>query len=137
MIRFGVRYSNWGPYSVLMIALLKYISIKICHGSYSFDCLLKALLQKRWSSSPSPSLNCYIHLSVESFPTNHLVLKFCDACLAGRSHQEGSRDYKSVFKSSWSFLNKHQSFALHILLLFKKQICALFLISALKGTKSR
>ena len=135
MIRFGVRYSNWGPYSVLMIELLKYISIKICHGSYSFDCLLKALLQKRWSSSPS--LNCYIHLSVESFPTNHLVLKFCDACLAGRSHQEGSRDYKSVFKSSWSFLNKHQSFALHILLLFEKRICALSLISALKATKSR
>ena len=132
MIRFGVRYSNWGPYSVLMIALLKYISIKICHGSYSFDCLLKALLQKRWSSSPS--LNCYIHLSVESF---HLVLKFCDACLAGRSHQEGSRDNKSVFKSSWSFLNKHQSFALHILLLFEKRMCALSLISALKATKSR
>ena len=129
MIRFGVRYSNWGPYSVLMIALLKYISIKICHGSYSFDCLLKALLQKRWSSSPS--LNCYIHLSVESFPTNHLVLKFCDACLAGRSHQEGSRDNKSVFKSSWSFLNKHQSFALHILLFSEKRICALSLISAL------
>ena len=44
MIRFGVRYSNWRPYSVLVIALLKYMSIEICHGSYSFDCLLKAII---------------------------------------------------------------------------------------------
>ena len=44
MIRFGVRYSNWRPYSVLVIGLLKYMSIEICHGSYSFDCLLKAII---------------------------------------------------------------------------------------------
>ena len=44
MIRFGVRYSNWRPYSILVIGLLKYKSIEICHGSYSFDCLLKAII---------------------------------------------------------------------------------------------
>ena len=44
MIRFGVRYSNWRPYSILVIGLLKYMSIEICHGSYSFDCLLKAII---------------------------------------------------------------------------------------------
>ena len=44
MIRFGVRYSNWRTYSILVIGLLKYMSIEICHGSYSFDFLLKAII---------------------------------------------------------------------------------------------
>ena len=58
-----LQRTKYWPYPVLVIALLKYLSIEIYHGSYSFDCLLKALLQKPWSSSPS--LKCYIQVSVQ------------------------------------------------------------------------
>ena len=53
--------------------------------------------------------------------TNDLVLKFCDDCLAGRSSQEGSRDNKSIFQSSWSFSNKYQRSILHLILSLKKR----------------
>ena len=65
------------------------------------------MIQKQWSLSQF--LNYYVHVSAQFLQTNDLVVvQFCDQnCLAGRFSQEGSRDSKSVFQSSWSSSNKH------------------------------
>ena len=85
-------YTNKRPYFVSVIALL----LAHCNcGWSSFNCSLRASLQKRWPSSQS--LNYYIHVNANFFQTNYLVIKFCGDCPAFCFSQERSEDSKSVF----------------------------------------
>ena len=77
--------------------------IEINCVSYSFNCLVNALLQNSGLCLSTVSLYIYvymliihIHMSVQFLQTNNLVLKFCNHCLAGCSSQEGSWEKKSI-----------------------------------------
>lgn len=56
----GVYIPISTPYSVSVLALLGYMHIKINRGPFSFNCSLKASLQKECSSSQSLNLNVHV-----------------------------------------------------------------------------
>ena len=100
-----------------MLALLEYMYIEINCSSSSYNFWLNASLQKQLSSSQP--LNYCVHFNAQFLQM--------DAC----SNLVGYKDNKSVFQSSWSLLNRHQSFVLRTLLLSRKEISALSLLSTL------
>ena len=84
-------HSNKRPYSVSVIALLKFMYIEINRGSFSFYCSHVAPIKKKWPSSQSQLL-CPCESTV---PINKRNV--CRVCLALCSNQEGLRDIRPVF----------------------------------------